>query len=549
MANKISVLIDVAVDKAVSNLKNFRTSIANAQGVGDKFKAGWQSATDSVKQNAGALATAGGAALLAFGVKAVAAFTDAALAAENAGKAMGTSTEQASRWIAVGDDFGLTAEQVAAGLGKVTTTINDSKWDKYTIATRDASGAARDANEILLDTFDALSKETNLTERSRMAKELLGKGYANLAPLIGKTRDELEGYLSSVEDGQVITQEEADRAREMALAQDALSDALGEVTLAAGSVIAKFAPLIERMADAITTATELSARLGVVGDVLEAEAKFLTGDFTGALSGAVGAQVDFKLSAEELEKSLRAQGVSQENIVWLLERQAKESKKTGGEVDDLAGSTDDLGGAVSDANREIDEGHDRLRDYDRATTDANDATRNLVDSVARLRGELDQEQAALDYKQAINDFAQSMRDAKGDTNAQAQALLDFKRELLDYLGTIDGVPTLKQTQIVAMIDAGKLLEAAAAIDQLVKERTVTIKTQISGSSGGKAPAKLPGGGKASESVGMAGDFGGGGGVMSAGPISITINGANKDARQLWDELAAEGRRRGVAWLG
>ena len=56
MANKISVLIDVTVDKAVSSLKNFRTSIAEADGAANKFKAGGKAAFEGIKANAGAMA-------------------------------------------------------------------------------------------------------------------------------------------------------------------------------------------------------------------------------------------------------------------------------------------------------------------------------------------------------------------------------------------------------------------------------------------------------------------------------------------------------------
>jgi hypothetical protein len=461
MANKVSVLIDVTVDKGLSALKKFRTSVQEADGVSGKLRAGFGSMAESVKANALAMAATAGAALVAFGVKAVGAFTDTALAAQDAGKAIGVSTEDASRWIAVGDDFGLTAEQVAQGLGKVATTIDAAKWDKYGIATRDASGEARDANEILLDTFDTLAKETNLTERSRLAKELLGKGYATLSPLIGKTRAELEKYLGSVEDGQVVTAEEAAKARDMALAQDALRDAFGEITLAVGSLVAELAPVIEFLADGVGKVAEFTGMVtdgvGEMKDAIDA-----------AFSGAVLSMPADRLA--ELSKAMQTT-----------------AKRTG-----------EMRAALAP-------GISHLRDLERAADHSGSQVDELADSVARLRGELDQEQAALDFANAIDEFGQAMVDAKGDTGAQAQALIDVKGKMLDYLAALQGVPVSKQTEIVALIDQGELQAAEKALNDLARTRTATVLAgvgQFSGSSGTSGSSGSAGGGRRNEVAGV-----------------------------------------------
>jgi hypothetical protein len=189
--------IDVVTDGANKGLASFRQSVGQAEGATGKFKAGANSAMASVGANAGMLAVAGGAALVGFGVKAVGAFTDTAKAAIDLSTSTGLAVEDASRWIAVGDDFGVTAEALATGLGKVAKTLDDEKWSKYGIATRDAEGQARDVNDILLDTFDVLSKVQNQTERARIGQELFGKGYQRLTPLLGQTREEYEKMLAA----------------------------------------------------------------------------------------------------------------------------------------------------------------------------------------------------------------------------------------------------------------------------------------------------------------------------------------------------------------
>ena len=372
----------------------------------------------------------------------------------------------------------------------------------------------------------------------------------------------MEGFLGAVDGGKVITQEEADRARKMALAQDALRDALEAVTLSVGGLVSKFSPLIENFASAITKAEELSGKLGVVGDVLDAEATFLSGDFTGAVAGATGKHVDFKLSADELEASLRKQGFSQEMIVDLLKRQ-KEAVKAAGE------KTDDLTESQKEVNQQTDLGVGHLRDLERAADDSSTKVEDLALELAELRGELDQEQAALDFKKAIDEFGQAFIDAKGDAEAMKQPIIDIKNRMLDYLAAIKDVPVSKQTEIVALIADGELQEAERILNQLARTRTATVLAgvgQFSGSSGssgkrGKVGVAADGGVVTRATLAMIGEAGpeavvplsrmpgasalGGGG---SGNVTVILNAADKPVRQLWDEMATEGRRRGVSWL-
>ena len=78
MANKISVLIDVTVDKANRALGDFRKSITDADGAAGKFKAGAKSMGDSLKANIMPVAAAAGAAVAAFAVKSIRSASDLA---------------------------------------------------------------------------------------------------------------------------------------------------------------------------------------------------------------------------------------------------------------------------------------------------------------------------------------------------------------------------------------------------------------------------------------------------------------------------------------
>ena len=264
---RISVVIDVAADKAVNSLKSFKTAVKDADTFGEKMKVG----AKSLGVNANLLVAGAGAALVGVALKGSQALSQLAKSSLDLGKATGMSTEQSSRWIAVADDAGISAETLQSSIGKIAKTLDSGKWEQYGIATRDASGQARDASAILGDALGTLSNVTNATERARIGNELFGKGFANLAPLLGHTSDQYQQMLGTVSDGQVITAEEAAKTEKLRLAQDSLNDALKDVTMALGGVVVAGSPVLEVFAKV----AEEAAR--IAGVVSGTDAKSLTG--------------------------------------------------------------------------------------------------------------------------------------------------------------------------------------------------------------------------------------------------------------------------------
>ena len=254
MANyyeKISVLIDVTTDKAVNGFNNFKTAVKDAEGFQGKFKAG----VGSLKESLGGLVTspagiaAAGAAIAAAGAYAFDAagkFVNLARQSRDLGTATGLTTEEASRLIEVFGDLGGDAGQLQGTLRKIPQTLDSGKWEQYGIATRDAGGELRSTNDILLDGIDALSRITDPTARAQAGIDLFGKSWGNLAPLIGKSRDELDGMLDSVSSGKTITDAETKRAEKLAAAQDELGDAFEDVTPRSRPTGGKTVPAAER---------------------------------------------------------------------------------------------------------------------------------------------------------------------------------------------------------------------------------------------------------------------------------------------------------------
>jgi len=452
MANKITTLIEVKVDEAISGMRRFRQAVADADGFMGKFKAGASSAFGALKQHSAEAALAAGVALVAFGVKAVQAFEDAAKAARDLGDATGLTTEQASRWIAVADDMGVGADQLSTAFGRVAKTLDAKVWESYGIATRDASGRARQVNEILLDSFDVLAQTTNATERARIGNELFGRGYANIAPLLGKSREAMEAYLRSVERGQVITAAEERKAERMRLAQDALADAFGEVQLAVGEVLVELAPLIEAMAGATTAAVEFFERTKefVNGKTIETLEEALVAEFTAlgrtteALEAAVKAE-------EEADRARKDATDRQKDATRAAEDRLQAERDLRNELLSQIDAQRAYEAAVDAGADAVGEFDATLQDDEATLEDVSDAIRDTTDTL------IAQAQAFAASKGAADGSAESVRWQVDELYRLATALAPdspLRASLLAYIGELQAIPAEIATRLALNITQG-----------------------------------------------------------------------------------------------
>ncbi|HEX3087259.1 MAG TPA: hypothetical protein VHQ23_01295, partial [Ilumatobacteraceae bacterium] len=396
-------------------------------------------------------------------------------------------------------------EGLQTALGKVGKTLDGAQWEKYGIATHDAGGQARDVNDILLDSFDVLGKITNQTDRTKAGNALFGKGYAQLAPLIGKTRKEMEDYLGSVEDGQVITDSEAKKAEEFRLAQDNLKDALHEVTLKVGEQVASLAPLL----DGLTQLVNLQEKAGFLPNPLS------------SLSGAI----------DDAKEAWRSFNGENEKAAETAADSAIALATTGAAAKEYATATDDGTSAMGDsiaafAHQGL-EADNTAKAIDAAKRHAQmfaDDTKRGLDEVSgrwdALEGNISNENTWINLQQSFDDVKAKMVEA-GDVGGKsgeeiekgyrdaAIAVNDQKLAVIDYAKNVLGLPPEKVTDIVAHIDEDDLAGAEAILANLTRNRNADIFITSHGGAGyGPNGKPHAGGGKAGMTGGdFAGEYG------------------------------------------
>ena len=233
----ITQFSDKGLKSAKAAFANFKTDISNATGAMGKFKAGSNAALGAVKANAGALAVAGGAAIAGFAVKAIGEFQDLALASGKFADATGLSVENASRWTEVGGDIGIGADAIQGAIGKMNKTLGMTPelFKELGVDVVRTDSGLTDVNGTFLAVIDRLKAIKDPAERARVAAQLLGKGWQEMAQFINIGSAELQKSLDSVSGAQVISDEELKRAKEYRDTVDELGDIWNAFVINAGS--------------------------------------------------------------------------------------------------------------------------------------------------------------------------------------------------------------------------------------------------------------------------------------------------------------------------
>ena len=408
----ITEFSDAGLKSAQGAFNQFKTKIGEAEGAMGKLRAGSNVAFDAIKANAGMLATAGVAAIGAFAAKSIMAFNDLALSAGKFADATGLSVEESSRWTEVAGDLGIEAEVVQKSIDKMNKSIADStpEWKALGAELAYTSTGAIDVNKTFLNTVDALNKIEDPTKRAELAAATLGKGWQNMAELIGQGSAQLEDSLASVSDAKVINEEELRRARDFRAALDNLADQGEDLAITlGGTLVPILADVLGAFNSIITTAAKAAGAVQ---------------NFMGAIGGR---------ELEDLVDTVKAQ-------------------------EELNGHLKDSWDAYYSSRRAAEA-------LNKVMGDQIETTRRLEEGWAELLGQLDEREAWRNLQDRLTEADQkiaevfgqntpeAMREAEGAIDDQIAAIaryVDFMKE---------EIPDFIETQILAALDQGQIDEA------------------------------------------------------------------------------------------
>lgn len=518
---RVQILFDlVGADKAASQLGKFKSEVSAAEGFGGKLKATGQGVFDFATKTAGGM-TALATGAVAFASKAIGEFQSLALEADKTAAAMGTGVEDASRWIEVSGDLGVSTDAIATAAGRLNKEVSKGTLEKYGID-------AENANDRLIETLAYIGGITNSAEQARVGAELLGKGWQSLSPIFAEFRGDAEGLrkaLADVSDAKVITDEEVAKAKRFRDAMDELKGVVEDFTINVGGqlvpMLSDFADVLTRTENALGAVTDMIPGVGdgfakmvnplaKLGDGL-ATATDSSNSFTERLRGLGQATVgqvpglgwlasgllDVKDKTDKAADAQRQFGPTADEVTAAFKKVADQEKETA-EASELLAETSL---AVADAMNEQVDAAFKLGDATLALSNAqNDwqqTLQALPEDLKSADGDLLKMQDTLNKGvSSANDMAEAnvrvgeeAAKAAGRTTtaaskmdayntsmvkAASQASGPLRTAILDYIATVNGIPTDVVTDIQAAIDRGDIAEAERLLNSASRTRTAAV---------------------------------------------------------------------------
>lgn len=181
---------------------------------------------------------------------------------------LGIGAEAASAW-AVAFKVGETdVEAGGAAIKKLSRNIieGNEAFEKYGIATKTASGSARELDAVMLDVAGVFEKLPDGAEKNALAMELFGKGGDKMIAFLNNGKEGVTGFLGEAEKlGLVLSQETVD-------AQDAVNASAARLGFAfTGLQVGIGSELLPVIAEFMDTLIPMVVEVGAfAGDVAEA---------------------------------------------------------------------------------------------------------------------------------------------------------------------------------------------------------------------------------------------------------------------------------------
>lgn len=183
--------------------------------------------------------------------------------------ASGESWESASKFVAVADDLGVSADQVAAGVNKLAKAAAGGELEKFGIEAVRANDGTIDMGKTLAVVADAMNNEHDQAKKAAMGTALLGKSWIELNPLLEQGSAGINDAMKGVKDYQIVTEESAAQQREMSLAVDDLQDAISGLQMAmAKDLIPSLTKMASAGAQTVDTVNKLTSAVGGMDNIL-----------------------------------------------------------------------------------------------------------------------------------------------------------------------------------------------------------------------------------------------------------------------------------------
>jgi murein DD-endopeptidase MepM/ murein hydrolase activator NlpD len=505
-----TAIIKADTSNAVTELRKVDGAVTKTTtGATSKF----QAFTGAARANMGAFALGASAAVGAFAVKSIASFQNTALGAGKLRDALGVTAEEASRLQEVADDLGIGVAALESTMGRMNRTAAQTP-DKFAAIGAELAkneDGTTNVTETFLSTVDALNQIPDATVRAQKSQEIFGRSWQDIAELVAAGGDSVRESLASVEAGKIVDDAEIERARKFRDTLDNLKGVAEELAVEVGGALVDalddMAPALQATAEAAGLAVRaLGGLFGIAETVGSSIGHALSpwnreirmsNNLTSLafqITEAAAASFDKELlkgkhSFQEVRQAALDHGMTMEaaNIIALEWKATNE--ELGRTIHGLTQAETYTVEATEELKHITELTSAVMEEWGRKAHFAADEMNNLRNDYSKLKGELSDRQAFLDIADgfdAIEEAAQEAFDATDPAEAEANArrfegaVLSQKQRVLEFGESIEGLPEQTTTDIIALIDQGKLGEAERRLNNLSRPRDVAFTPRVIG---------------------------------------------------------------------
>jgi tetratricopeptide (TPR) repeat protein len=255
-----------------------------------------------------------------------------------------------------------------------------------------------------------------------------------------------------------------------------LQDLTIQAGLSSGDIVGSFRDMV----------TNISNRLDLMGDVFKGFGVDVEIAGQGAARNVEDIDEAFQKVldtspqvAQKLLDEWRAQTEALDHNSGAYQENIKEIEKYQGWVDLATGSAAALAGGIDGATGTVDE-------FGNVVGDANDELAEAIELTDEWQGRLakfDKEAKLDDIAQQLGEIHESAVEAFGEPTQEnirqnREDVRELYEQVAEYLEELGNVPPEKQTQILALLDEGKFLEAFAALELLGKDITPIVYPKV-----------------------------------------------------------------------
>jgi hypothetical protein len=257
VSDKLALIVEVVSDKAETALRKLGDDTAKVgdqseatgskfSGLFDKFTTKFPAAGRAASKfgidagTAGSMAATAAAtaatAVGAFAVKSVQAYQEVAGQILQFQRVSGTSAEEASRWVEVAGDYGVSSDEMGAAIGRLAKQASAAPEKLAALGVQVAKNADGSTNleETMLRAAEAFRTQTDDAKKAELGMALFGKSWQNLVPLLVKGSDGLAKSLGEVSDAKILDDEDLRQAEEFRLAIDDLKGVSEDLMIQVG---------------------------------------------------------------------------------------------------------------------------------------------------------------------------------------------------------------------------------------------------------------------------------------------------------------------------